>query len=86
MRRGSPEEGEVKRALAALNTLVTHGLGLLFPSNRTTFYLNDIAETGLDPSHAPTDVGGGVELWRGFFSSVRTAYGGLIMNVDTTSG
>ena len=31
-------------------------------------------------------IGGALELWRGFFSSLRPANGKLIMNFDTTAG
>ncbi|KAH9916915.1 ribonuclease H-like domain-containing protein [Fomitopsis serialis] len=34
------------------------------------------------PAHPPTSLGGGLEAWRGFYSSVRPAYKQLMVNVN----
>lgn len=44
--------------------MMLHSFGLLYPSNRTTFYIDNPARVGLARNHAPFDAGGGVELWR----------------------
>ncbi|KAI5474532.1 hypothetical protein MNV49_003070, partial [Pseudohyphozyma bogoriensis] len=89
----SCHQGDAMDALAALNTLFIHCLaGKDFPSTKNVFHIqnpNDIP--GLDPRlHAPLDVGGGIQLWRGFFQSVRATpaieYPGLFTNVNCTSG
>ncbi|GAA5887561.1 hypothetical protein JCM16303_004244 [Sporobolomyces ruberrimus] len=74
---GSAHVGEVNDALQALNVLFRHGPSLVFPSTRTAFY----------PEDGPNVVlSNGVQLWRGFFQSVRPCARGLQLNLDTTSG
>jgi len=46
------------------------------PFNKRSFYIpND-----------RVDIGGGIELWRGIFQSVRPTYGRLIVNIDLSTG
>ena len=50
---------------------------LNYPSNKNSFF----------PDHIePRPIGGGIELWRGFFQSVRPAIGRMLINVDTSTG
>ncbi len=58
------QRADVDPCLVALNTLMVHGFGLLYPANKSTFFINDPAKIGLTKAHQPFDVTGGVELWR----------------------
>ncbi|ORY54376.1 ribonuclease H-like domain-containing protein [Leucosporidium creatinivorum] len=73
-------------ALAALNVLFHHGPSLLFPSSSKVFYMNDPEKHGLPRTHQPHSLEKGIELWRGFFESVRICERGLFLNLDTTTG
>ncbi|KAI5474539.1 argonaute family member [Pseudohyphozyma bogoriensis] len=86
-------QGEAMDALAALNVLFIHCLsGEGFPSTKNVFYVEKPESIPrLDHRlHKPLDLVGGIQLWRGFFQSVRTTpalgYPGIFTNVDTTSG
>ncbi|GAA5997994.1 argonaute/piwi family protein [Rhodotorula paludigena] len=82
-------EGEVKEALQALNVLMSHAPANLFYSTRTSFFVSDEAARkvripGVEKvalEIAPNFL----ELWRGFFQSVRTCPQGLLLNLNTTS-
>lgn len=62
--RADVSRSNVDPALVALNTLMVHGFGLLFPVTKSTFYISNPAAVGLPPSHQPFDVSQGIELWR----------------------
>jgi eukaryotic translation initiation factor 2C len=47
-----------------------------FPSNKNSFF----------PYQDPRPIGAGIELWRGFFQSVRPAIGRMLINVDISTG
>ncbi|ORY52728.1 ribonuclease H-like domain-containing protein [Leucosporidium creatinivorum] len=86
-------QADANDALSALNTLFHHGLALLYPANSKTIFVNDpgkhcIAATATrdTPGHQPHSLEKGIELWRGFFESVRTCERGLLLNLDTTTG
>ena len=49
---------------------------LKYPFNVRSFFTN--RET--------KDIGGGINLWRGYFQSVRPAFGNMIINVDISTG
>ncbi|GAA5838758.1 hypothetical protein JCM3766R1_001586, partial [Sporobolomyces carnicolor] len=72
--------GEVFDALQALNVLFRHTPSLLFSSTRTSFYPLDL-QFG-----SSVKLQKGIQLWRGFFQSVRPSAFGLQLNLDTTSG
>ncbi len=84
--RGAVNRASVDPALVALNTMMVHGFGMMYPANRTSFFIDDPARVGLPTAHRRFDVGGGIELWRGFFTSVRPTINALFLNVDTTTG
>lgn len=47
-----------------------------YPFNKRSFYIPD----------GKKDIGGGIELWRGIFQSVRPTIGRLIVNIDLSTG
>ncbi|GAA6061188.1 hypothetical protein JCM10212_002401 [Sporobolomyces blumeae] len=71
--------GSVNDALQALNVVFRHMPSLLFVSTATSFFPLPAG------SGSFVDVGGGIDLWRGFFQSVRPCQFGLLLNLDTTS-
>ena len=48
----------------------------IHPFNKRSFYIPD----------GRKDIGGGIELWRGIFQSVRPAVNRLIVNIDLSTG
>ncbi|KAL8278267.1 hypothetical protein RQP46_009299 [Phenoliferia psychrophenolica] len=88
--RQSAEQSHVAEALAALNTLWVHGLSTAFlaPANRTTTFIGrpEAESMGVGREHSPKWIGGGLELWRGFFQSIKLTPTGPALNGDTTSG
>ncbi|BGP18800.1 hypothetical protein JCM10213v2_006880 [Rhodosporidiobolus nylandii] len=86
--RSTVEIGPVTDMLAALNTLFSHGPAMRFTSTRTSFFVTDEGAETLRNSAVAKEklrLEGGIELWRGFFQSVRTCQFGLQLNLDTTS-
>jgi eukaryotic translation initiation factor 2C len=59
----------------ALNIAIRTEVILKYPTNSKSFFV---------PEHR-RDIGGGVELWRGYFQSVRPGANRLLINVDVTS-
>lgn len=49
---------------------------LRYPFNVRSFFTN----------HEYKDIGGGIELWRGFFQSIRPSPGRMLINVDISTG
>ena len=47
-----------------------------YPSNKSSFF----------PIQEPRPIGGGIELWRGYFQSVRPAIGRVLVNVNLSTG
>ncbi|KAF9441655.1 Piwi-domain-containing protein [Macrolepiota fuliginosa MF-IS2] len=62
----------VATSLAAYNTIIRMEPNLRFPFNVRSFFTPD----GARP------IGGGIELWRGFFQSIRPGPGRLLLNLD----
>ena len=60
----------------ALNIVVRMEPSLHYPSNKNSFF----------PIQEPRPIGGGIELWRGYFQSVRPAIGRMLINVDISTG
>lgn len=58
------QRGDVDPCLVALNTLMIYGFGLLYPHNKSSFFISDPNEVGLSTAHQPHNVEDGVELWR----------------------
>ncbi|KAM0749915.1 Piwi-domain-containing protein [Meredithblackwellia eburnea MCA 4105] len=79
-------QGMVNSCLAALNIIVSHKPALQHPANRTSFYVRDTYRLTQRQGHDAFKLGNGVELWRGFFQTVRATYNDLYINLDTTTG
>ena len=62
--------------LKALNVAVKMEPNQIHPFNRRSFYIPD----------GRKDIGGGIELWRGIFQSVRPTVDRLIVNIDLSTG
>jgi eukaryotic translation initiation factor 2C len=66
----------VSTILAALNVAVKMKPNQIHPFNKRSFYIPDGRQ----------DIGGGIELWRGIFQSVRPTLNHLIVNIDLSTG
>lgn len=62
--------------MKALNVAVKMEPNQIHPFNRRSFYIPD----------GKKDIGGGIELWRGIFQSVRPTVDRLIVNIDLSTG
>ncbi|EIW84641.1 argonaute-like protein [Coniophora puteana RWD-64-598 SS2] len=68
-------DNEVQTALTAMNVVLRMDPIKRMAHNRRSFFTN--RET--------LDIGGGIELWRGFFQSIRPAIGRIYVNVDIST-
>lgn len=59
-----------------LNVVVRMQPTIRYPFNVRSFFT----------SHEKEPIGGGLELWRGYFQSVRPAIGKIVINVDISTG
>jgi len=66
----------VLTAIMALNVVIRMEPNQKYPFNVRSFFT----------PQGKRAVGGGLELWRGFFQSLRPSVGRLIVNVDTSTG
>jgi len=69
-------DNEVLTALMALNVVIRMDPNNKYPFNSRSFFTPK--ETKM--------IGGGIELWRGYFQSVRPSIGRLLINVDISTG
>ncbi|MBW0499433.1 hypothetical protein O181_039148 [Austropuccinia psidii MF-1] len=81
----TPDEG-VLIAITALNVVCNHDMSISHPHSKNKFF----PRTPQPPPHQfQTDsilkLRSGIDIWRGYFSSVRMAPQGLILNFDLTS-
>jgi len=70
------QDNQVLTAIMALNVVVRMDPSLKYPFNVRSFFTD--RET--------RDIGSGINLWRGYFQSVRPAFGRMIINVDISTG
>ncbi|GAA5989351.1 hypothetical protein JCM11641_002771 [Rhodosporidiobolus odoratus] len=69
------EEADVMSAIQALNVVIQHGPMLSNPSRGPSFFLRgDTPQSAL-----------GIEMWRGYFTSLRPGLGGAFLNLDITA-
>ncbi|KAF7770313.1 hypothetical protein Agabi119p4_6287 [Agaricus bisporus var. burnettii] len=68
-------DNAILTTLQALNIAIRTDVISRYPTNSKSFFV---------PSQR-RDIGGGVELWRGYFQSVRPAANRLLVNVDVTT-
>ncbi|KAA1466451.1 argonaute-like protein [Dentipellis sp. KUC8613] len=69
-------DNTVLTAITALNVVVRMEPNLKYPFNVRSFFTNKETK----------DIGFGIELWRGYFQSVRPAIGRMLINVDISTG
>ncbi|KAJ7135279.1 argonaute-like protein, partial [Mycena crocata] len=69
-------DNTVLTAITALNVVIRMEPTLNYPFNVRPFFTN--RET--------KDIGAGLELWRGYFQSIRPAMGKMLINVDISTG
>ncbi|KAL1745286.1 Piwi domain-containing protein [Schizophyllum fasciatum] len=69
-------DNEAITALQALNVVIRMDPTSKYPFNVRSFYT----------PQGKMQIGGGIELWRGYFQSVRPAMQKLVVNVDVTAG
>lgn len=67
-------------AIVALNVMIRHRAALQFPSKGASIYPTPSRE--FPNSRFP--ISGGVEMWRGYFSSLRFSPQGLVLNINST--
>ncbi|KAJ7641742.1 argonaute-like protein [Roridomyces roridus] len=70
------QDNTVLTAITALNVVIRMQPTLSYPFNVRSFFTD--RET--------KDIGGGLELWRGYFQSMRPAIGRMLINVDISTG
>ncbi|KAG9100047.1 hypothetical protein FS749_016392 [Ceratobasidium sp. UAMH 11750] len=69
-------ESMVTSALTALNVIIRMEPLMQYPWSNRSFLTN----------HEARSVGGGLELWRGYFQSVRPGLRSMLINIDTSTG
>ncbi|GAA5986024.1 hypothetical protein JCM10908_006374 [Rhodotorula pacifica] len=73
-----PDQSAVQSAIQALNVLIQHGPSMLHPNRAASFFV---------PPDNPraASIGKGLEMWRGFYSSLRMGPGTMYLNLDIAS-
>ncbi|KAJ8481770.1 hypothetical protein ONZ51_g5795 [Trametes cubensis] len=69
-------DNAVLTAITALNVVIRMEPSLKYPFNVRSFFTD----------RERKDIGSGIELWRGYFQSVRPAIGRMLINVDISTG
>ncbi|THV08479.1 argonaute-like protein [Dendrothele bispora CBS 962.96] len=69
-------DNAVLTAITALNVVIRMAPTMIYPFNVRSFFT----------SRERKDIGGGLELWRGYFQSVRPAIGRMLINIDISTG
>jgi len=75
----SEASNNVLMAINALNVMIRNDAALLYPSRRASFYPPP------REGEAPFLISGGLEMWGGYFTSIRPTVGKLIVNMDRTA-
>ncbi|GAA6043318.1 hypothetical protein JCM8097_001182 [Rhodosporidiobolus ruineniae] len=73
-----PDPSEVQSAIQALNVLIQHGSSQIYPSRAASFFLPPA-----NPLQA--SISRGLEIWRGFYTSLRMGPSVLFLNLDIAS-
>ncbi|KXN86194.1 Protein argonaute-3 [Leucoagaricus sp. SymC.cos] len=68
-------DNAITTTIQSLNIAIRNDVLKKYPTNSKSFFV----------STGKRDIGGGVELWRGYFQSVRPAANRLLINVDVTT-
>lgn len=75
----SSASSNVLMAINALNVMIRNDAALLYPSRRASFYPPP------REGEQPYLISGGLEMWGGYFTSIRPTVGKLIVNMDRTA-
>ncbi|KAG2158147.1 Piwi-domain-containing protein [Suillus bovinus] len=67
---------QVLTAINVLQLIIRQAPNLKYPNNTRAFFTKD---AGIQP------LGGGLELWRGYFQSVRPTIGKVLVNIDVST-
>ncbi|EIN04651.1 argonaute-like protein [Punctularia strigosozonata HHB-11173 SS5] len=67
---------DMQTGINALDIAIHMAPSLLYPTNGRSFFT----------SQETRNIGGGMELWRGYFQSIRPAIGRMLVNVDISTG
>lgn len=70
------QDNAVTTSLTALNVAIRMEPNLRFPFNSRSFFTED----------GRTRIGAGIELWRGYFQSIRPSQAKMYLNVDVATG
>jgi len=70
------QDPAVLTAIMALNVVIRMGPNQLYPFNTRSFFTPD----------GKKSIGGGMELWRGYFQSIRPSENRMYLNVDIATG
>ncbi|KAF9065094.1 hypothetical protein BDP27DRAFT_1332495 [Rhodocollybia butyracea] len=69
------QDNMVLTAITALNVVIRMAPSMRYPFNVRSFYTDQEKK----------DIGSGLELWRGYFQSIRPAFGRMLINVDIST-
>jgi eukaryotic translation initiation factor 2C len=70
------QDNQVLTAIMALNVVIRMEPNSRYPFNVRSFFTNQEVK----------NIGAGIELWRGYFQSIRPGVGRLLLNVDISTG
>ncbi|KAG2133863.1 ribonuclease H-like domain-containing protein [Suillus cothurnatus] len=70
------QTAQVLTAINVLQLIIRQAPNLKYPNNTRAFFTKD---AGIQP------LGGGLELWRGYFQSVRPTIGKVLVNIDVST-
>lgn len=70
------QTAQVLTAINVLQLIIRQAPNLKYPNNTRAFFTKDAGIHGL---------GGGLELWRGYFQSVRPTIGKVLVNIDVST-
>ncbi|OJA17422.1 hypothetical protein AZE42_04820 [Rhizopogon vesiculosus] len=74
--RQTKQTPKVLTAINVLQLIIRQAPNLKYPNNTRAFFTKDAGIQGL---------GGGLELWRGYFQSVRPTIGKVLINIDVST-
>ncbi|PPQ98553.1 hypothetical protein CVT24_004044 [Panaeolus cyanescens] len=75
IRGDQSHDNSVLTAITALNVVIRMEPTMNYPFNVRSFFTNREAK----------DIGGGIQLWRGYFQSVRPGIGQMFINIDIST-
>jgi eukaryotic translation initiation factor 2C len=70
------QDNAITTSITALNIVIRMGPNLQFPFNSRSFFTEEGSRS----------IGGGMELWRGYFQSIRPSQAKMYLNLDIATG